>query len=175
MRSGRDGSGQALLPGFDEAPAPAPTPRKPPNPVRAAQPFVPREATERAASWPLVGAESLVRPSQRPNLTPPEEPDAPDAPRVFGKRLLDRLPDVRDGLTRVERIILWQLGEVQQERRGRNVPSAMLYGRVVEYVSISVSEFERTLARLAGGNDSSFVEGTCAGPGKEGPWRRDPD
>lgn len=63
---------------------------------------------------------------------------------------LDRIPDVRDGLTRVERVILWQLGEAQKERPGREVPTAMLYGRVVEHVSISVPEFQRVLARLVG-------------------------
>jgi hypothetical protein len=67
----------------------------------------------------------------------------------------DRLPDVRDGLTRVERVILWQLHEAQKElaARGmpeRNVASALLYGRVVEHVNISVPEFQRVLARLVG-------------------------
>lgn len=63
---------------------------------------------------------------------------------------LDRTPDVRDGLTRVERVILWQLSELEKERGGRNVPTAMLYGRVVEHVSISVDELQRTLQRLVG-------------------------
>lgn len=63
---------------------------------------------------------------------------------------LDRTPDVRDGLTRVERVILWQLAELEKERGGRNVPTAMLYGRVVEHVSISVDELQRTLQRLVG-------------------------
>ena len=63
---------------------------------------------------------------------------------------LDRIPDVRDGLTRIERVILWQLHEAQKERPGRNVPTAMLYGRVVEHVNLSVPEFQRTLQRLVG-------------------------
>lgn len=63
---------------------------------------------------------------------------------------LDRIPDVRDGLTRVERVILWQLAETQKERGGRDVPTAMLYGRVVEHVSLSVEEFQRILSRLTG-------------------------
>lgn len=63
---------------------------------------------------------------------------------------LDRIPDVRDGLTRVERIVLWQLHEAQKERGGRDVPTAMLYGRVVEHVSISVEELQRVLGRLTG-------------------------
>lgn len=62
----------------------------------------------------------------------------------------DRIPDVRDGLTRLERVILWQIAEIQKERGGRNVPTAMLYGRVVEHVNVSVDEFQRVLARLTG-------------------------
>ena len=62
----------------------------------------------------------------------------------------DRLPDVRDGLTRLERVILWQLYVTQKERKDRNVPTAMLYGRVVEHVNVSVEEFQRTLSRLVG-------------------------
>lgn len=59
------------------------------------------------------------------------------------------LPDARDGLTRLERIILWQLREAERERGG-SVPTAMLYGRVVEHVSVSVEEFQATLQRLVG-------------------------
>ncbi len=62
----------------------------------------------------------------------------------------DRLPDVRDGLTRIERVILFVLRQTEQELGGRNVPTAMLYGRVTEHVNISVDEFQRTLARLVG-------------------------
>ncbi|MDI1478711.1 hypothetical protein [Polyangium sp. y55x31] len=61
----------------------------------------------------------------------------------------DNLPDVRDGLTRKERIVLWVLHQTQEERGGRNVPTAMLYGRVVEYIDMSVEELQRILARLA--------------------------
>jgi hypothetical protein len=61
---------------------------------------------------------------------------------------LDRLPEVRDGLTRVERVILWQLSLLEKERPGRNIPTAQLYGRVVEHVDISVDELQRTLGRL---------------------------
>jgi hypothetical protein len=63
----------------------------------------------------------------------------------------DRIPDVRDGLTRVERVILWQLKKTQDELGpDRNVSTAMLYGRVVEHVDLSVEEFQRILARLTG-------------------------
>ena len=62
----------------------------------------------------------------------------------------DYLPEVRDGLTRLERIILVEMSRAQQELHGRNVPTAMLYGRVVEYVNVSVPEFQRALQRLMG-------------------------
>lgn len=42
----------------------------------------------------------------------------------------EKLPDVRDGLTREERIVLWVLHETQKERGDRNVPTPMLWGRV---------------------------------------------
>jgi hypothetical protein len=60
------------------------------------------------------------------------------------------LPDVRDGLTRAERIVLTVLREIQAERGGRNVPTAMLYGRVVERIDMSVPELQRILARFIG-------------------------
>lgn len=60
----------------------------------------------------------------------------------------DELPDVRDGLTRKQRIILYCLDQLQKEREGRQVPTAMLYGRVVEYLNISVSELEAALTSL---------------------------
>jgi hypothetical protein len=62
----------------------------------------------------------------------------------------DNLPDVRDGLTRLERITLVELKRAQDERGGRNVPTAMLYGRVVEHINVSVPEFQRVLKRLVG-------------------------
>lgn len=60
----------------------------------------------------------------------------------------DNLPDVRDGLTRKDRIILYCLEQIQKERKGRNVPTAMLYGRVIEYIDISMDEFQTALAKL---------------------------
>jgi len=62
---------------------------------------------------------------------------------------LDHIPDVRDGLTRVERVVLYVLQRTQDELGGRNVPTAMLYGRVSEYIDIGVDEFQRILSRLA--------------------------
>ena len=60
----------------------------------------------------------------------------------------DALPDVRDGLTREERVVLRVLAEIQAERNGRNVPTAMLWGRVSEYFYISPEELSDMLARL---------------------------
>lgn len=62
----------------------------------------------------------------------------------------EELPDVRDGLSRLERIILWQLQLAQNERHDRHVPTAMLYGRVVEYLPVSKEHFQRALQRLVG-------------------------
>ena len=61
---------------------------------------------------------------------------------------LENLPDIRDGLTRKERIVLYCLDQLQNERGERNVPTAMLYGRVVEYVNISENELQLILQRL---------------------------
>jgi hypothetical protein len=58
------------------------------------------------------------------------------------------IPDVRDGLTRRERIVLYVLHQTQLERGGRNVPTAMLYGRVCEHFSITPEELSEMLARL---------------------------
>lgn len=58
--------------------------------------------------------------------------------------------DARDGLTRLERIILWQLRETAKERDDGSVPTAMLYGRVLEHIDVSVQEFQATLQKLMG-------------------------
>lgn len=60
----------------------------------------------------------------------------------------DLLPDVRDGLSRLDRVILYQLHEAQEELGGRNVPTALLYGRVVEHVDVSIEAFQAALQRL---------------------------
>ena len=59
-----------------------------------------------------------------------------------------QLPDIRDGLTKKERTVLFCLRELQRERDGRNVPTVMLYGRVLEYVDISVDEMQLILQKL---------------------------
>ena len=58
------------------------------------------------------------------------------------------IPDVRDGLTREERVVLHVLHETQKERGGRNVPTIMLWGRVCEHFYISQEDLSAMLARL---------------------------
>jgi hypothetical protein len=70
----------------------------------------------------------------------------------------DFLPDVRDGLTRQERVVLWVLREAQRERGGRNVPTAMLWGRVCEHFYISPADLSAMLARLGARKDPSPPE-----------------
>jgi hypothetical protein len=62
----------------------------------------------------------------------------------------DSRPDVRDGLTHRERIVLKCLADLQQERGGRSVSTGMLYGTVVEHVDMSVEEMQSILVRLIG-------------------------
>ena len=61
----------------------------------------------------------------------------------------DILPDARDGLSRKERAILHCLQTTQRELGDRNVPTAMLYGRVLELVDVGQEEFQALLAHLA--------------------------
>lgn len=68
-----------------------------------------------------------------------DNPELPD---------LRDIPDVRDGLTRKERVVLYVLHQAQKERGGRNVPTAMLWGRVCEYFYISPEALSEMLARL---------------------------
>ena len=68
--------------------------------------------------------------------------------------LLENIPDVRDGLTRTERIILYVLRESQRELGERSVPTAMLYGRVLEYVDMSEAELNAWLQRLNMADDT---------------------
>lgn len=62
----------------------------------------------------------------------------------------DYLPDVRDGLTHQERVVLWCLQALQEERGNRHIPTGMLYGSVVEHVNMSVEEMQCILIRLIG-------------------------
>jgi hypothetical protein len=63
--------------------------------------------------------------------------------------VLDDIPDARDGLTRKERVVLWVLRRAEGERRGRGVRAAMLYGRVIEHVDMSIEEFMHIVLRLS--------------------------
>ena len=63
---------------------------------------------------------------------------------------LTDIPDVRDGLNRKERAILYCLKKTQDELGGRNVPTIMLYGRVLELVDISQEEFQHILTKMVG-------------------------
>ena len=74
---------------------------------------------------------------QRPFVQLPADPSA-------------ALPDARDGLTRLERTILFELSRLEAERNGAPVPTAMLYGRVVCHIDVSVEEFQFVLSRLVG-------------------------
>ena len=65
---------------------------------------------------------------------------------------LDNLPDIRDGLSRKERIVLYCIDQIQKERNDRNVPTVMLYGRLVEHINISEQELQEILQRLTGFN-----------------------
>lgn len=73
-----------------------------------------------------------------------------DWSRMSDRVNFDNIPDVRDGLNKKERAILYCLQQAQQELGGRNVPTIMLYGRVVELVDISQEEFQTILSRFVG-------------------------
>lgn len=62
----------------------------------------------------------------------------------------DDLPDVRDGLTRKERIVLVALQALQRESAGRALHLPQLYGRVLEQVDLSREELQAIVKRLAG-------------------------
>jgi hypothetical protein len=67
--------------------------------------------------------------------------------RVYARRVSE-LPDVRDGLTRKERVVLTVLSRLEDERAGASVPLPMLYGRVLEHVDMSQAELVAIVARL---------------------------
>jgi hypothetical protein len=68
----------------------------------------------------------------------------------YHSSVFENLPDVRNGLNKKERAILYCLHETQKELGGRNVPTIMLYGRVLEMVDISKGEFQSILSRFVG-------------------------
>jgi hypothetical protein len=60
----------------------------------------------------------------------------------------ERIPDVRDGLTREQRVVLYVLSQLQNERGDRNVPTTLLWGRVCEHFYISPEDLSEMLAQL---------------------------
>ena len=64
------------------------------------------------------------------------------------------IPDVRDGLTEVERTILLVLHEARKEFNivgdagDRMISTALLYGRVVERLDMSWEEFQQALKKV---------------------------
>ena len=70
--------------------------------------------------------------------------------------VFEELPDVRDGLTRLQRVVLYVLDQTRKELGREYVPTVMLYGRVLEHVNISEAELYEVLNSLG------------AGPGTEG-------
>jgi hypothetical protein len=71
-----------------------------------------------------------------------------EAPLETSGSLDDEIPDVRDGLTRKERVVLWTLSRLQRARGGRSVPLVQLYGHVVEHVDMSIDELQRIVERM---------------------------
>ena len=68
--------------------------------------------------------------------------------------LMDALPDVRDGLSRVERIILYVMYKAEKEFPNRTIPTAIIYGRVIEHgITLTPEELSRVLARLGARRD----------------------
>ena len=68
-----------------------------------------------------------------------------DPPKPF-----DLLPDVRDGLNRKERSVLYCLMQTQKEFNDRNVPTITLYGRVLEHIDLDHTEFQHILTKMTG-------------------------
>ena len=62
----------------------------------------------------------------------------------------ENIPDARDGLNKKERVILYCLKAAQDEFLGKGVPTATLYGRVVEHIDMDQREFQEILNRLVG-------------------------
>ena len=63
--------------------------------------------------------------------------------------LYPNIPDVRDGLTEVERTILAVMYDARKEFGDRMIPAPLLYGRVVEILDLSWEEFQRALVKVS--------------------------
>jgi len=60
----------------------------------------------------------------------------------------DIIPDVRDGLTRVQRVVLHELDRARRDLGRESVPTVLLYGRVVERIDLSEDDFMSVLLSL---------------------------
>ncbi|MDX1570898.1 MAG: hypothetical protein R3200_10450 [Xanthomonadales bacterium] len=59
------------------------------------------------------------------------------------------IPDARDGLTRLQRVILYELHKLQRERPDKpSIPVIQLYGRVIEHIDCSEEELQEALQSL---------------------------
>src|SRR5215469_13418757 len=97
-----------------------------------------------SSSWTTMSRETR----QRSKGAPAPRTSRASARRSSSTAASTGLPDVRDGLTREERVVLYVLHETQKERGDRNVPTAMLWGRVCEHFYISPEDLSAMLARL---------------------------
>ncbi len=86
------------------------------------------------------------------------------------------LPDVRDGLTRSERVVLVTLNRLQAEKGGRSVSVMELYGHVVEQLDLSQHELQRIISRLVGraGGGHASAGSAYEGGNRRSPHRKDP-
>ena len=74
----------------------------------------------------------------------------------------DDIPDVRDGLTRVERLVLYVMHQAKAEFGERYIPTALLYGRVVEYVDIDSGHWPMVRSSWPGGRSSCSTPSSSA-------------
>ena len=58
--------------------------------------------------------------------------------------------DVRDGLRRKQRIVVYCIDQLEKEWGDRNAPTAMLQGRVLDYVDMSEQELQQILQGMTG-------------------------
>lgn len=91
-------------------------------------------------------AQLAARASERHTAGVPNRPVPPRGPAHGAPDL----PDSRDGLTRLERLILFELDRARRELGRQDVPTTLLYGRVVERMGVSVAAFQAALGRLGG-------------------------
>jgi len=76
------------------------------------------------------------------------------------KSMRQHIPDVRDGLTEVERTILYVLYRARKEFGDRHIPTWIIYGRVVELIDVPLPLFQELL-------DGAVAKAKAAGFGGE--------